>query len=347
MPLHLRYTAEVLLSSHSPPAAIAALSPATSGDICNYYAVLWDELDSVGSGTARHLSAVMACLRFDVHRNEFFALVQSTMSRPAFEDAYKLVSHLVRHSHDKLCVFHNSFRHFVLDRLPNDWIRQVRSNIAAFLKQETNSPRWFAYVFQYCYDAADYSYSCTVVDGQFVERALARCRPSLEILDALHYAIESAFQLQDLVHLSRLGILASRTDERLQHILDRPLLANTLLAQGRHEDVIYFAYSAEDDRWTVDHSAALAIVSALARFGPLDVGRRLFRAFMDDFRGFDTEAAAGGRTEITLTCRMPRYLPRSPRQDVALAFAVHLHPRHARGPRPPCSGIRPTLGRIH
>ncbi len=72
LPLHLRYTAEVLLSSDSPPAAIAALSPATSGDIRNYYAILWDELDSVGSGTARHLSAVMACLRFDVHRDEFF-----------------------------------------------------------------------------------------------------------------------------------------------------------------------------------------------------------------------------------------------------------------------------------
>ena len=343
LPLHLRYTAEVLLSNDPPSAAIAALSPAISGDIRNYYAVLWDELDSVGSGTARHLCAVTACLRFAVHRNEFFALVRSTMSRPVFEDAYKLISHLLRHSHDKLSVFHNSFREFVLDQLPNDWIRQVRSDIAAFLKREKDSPRWFAHVFQYCYDAADYSYSCTAVDAQFVERALARCRPSREILDALHCAIESAFQLQDLVHLSRLGILASRTEERLQHILDRPLLANTLLAQGRHEDVISFAYSREDDRWVVEHSTALAIVSALGRFGLLDVGRRLFGAFMDDFRGFDMDTGDGGPTEIALLADCLGIYPDRPAKTLRCLSRFTFTPDTLEAPEPYAPGYAPHL----
>ncbi len=265
------------------------------------------------------------------------------MSRPAFEDAYKLVSHLLRHSHDKLRIFHNSFREFVLNQLPHDWIRHVHSNIAAFLKRETDSPRWFAYVFQYCYDAADYSYSCTAVDAQFVERALSRCRPSREILDALHCAIESAFKLRDLVHLSRLGILASRTEERLQHILDRPLLANTLLAQGRHEDVISFAYSAEEDRWIVEHSTALAIVSALARFGRLDVGRRLFRAFMDEFRGFDTDAADGGRTEITLLAECHGIYPDRPAKTLRWLSRFTFTPGTLEAPDPHAPGYAPHL----
>lgn len=289
LPLHLRYTAEVLLASDCPSSAIASLSPANDGDIRQYYALLWQELDSVGSANARHLCAVMACLRFAVHRDELFSLVGDALTRPDFEDAYKLTRHLFRHFDNKLVVFHSSFSEFVFSQLPDDWLRQVRRNIGAFLRRERYSPRWFTHVFELAYDVGDYDYSCSEVGAEFVERALLRCRPSHEIRNAISIAIESARELRDFAHLSRLGILSATTEERLTHVLDRALLSKALLASGRYQDVIRFAYSPEGNGWVVDRSTALAILSALARAGHAKRGAPLFRVFMNEFREVDTE----------------------------------------------------------
>ena len=67
--------------------------------------------------------------------------------------------------------------------LAQDGIREVRSSIGMFLKQERDSPRWFAHVFEYCCDAADYRYPCAEVNAKFVERALLHCRPGAPIKD--------------------------------------------------------------------------------------------------------------------------------------------------------------------
>lgn len=297
LPLHLRYTAEVLLGSDSLSTAIASLSPANDGDIRQYYALLWQELDSVGSADARHLCAVMACLRFAVHREELFSLVGDSLTRPAFEDAYKLTHHLFRQFDNKLLVFHSSFREFVFSQLPAGWLQQVRRTIGTLLRRERYSPRWFAHAFEYAVDVADYEYPCAEVDTEFVEHALLRCRPSHEIFNAISIAVDSARQLRDFAHLSRLGILNATTDERLSHVLDRARLADALLASGRFEDVIRFAYSPDGDGWAVDHPTALAILSALARAGHAKRGAPLFRVFMNGFREVDTDNEAA-RSQI-------------------------------------------------
>ena len=54
LPLYLRYAAEIILSSDTISDAVVALSPATGGDIRNYYELLWAEFDRVGMGDARH-----------------------------------------------------------------------------------------------------------------------------------------------------------------------------------------------------------------------------------------------------------------------------------------------------
>jgi len=293
LPLYLRYAAQIILSSEAVSDAIATLAPATGGDIRNYYGLLWAEFDRVGMAEARHLCAVMACLRFSVHRDELRSIQQS-LSRPQFEDAYKCMSHVLRDSDDRLSVFHNSFREFVISQLHADWVQEIRANIAAFLKAGKDSPRWFGHVFEYCYDAGDYTYALEEVNADFVDRALLHCRPSKEILDAMDWAVESAFKGRDIVQLSRLGALRFRTGERLEHNLDRALLADALLALGREQDVISFAYSSEADRWMVDSHTALAVMSALAEDGKLELGRKLFDVFMDEFRGIHS----GNRDEV-------------------------------------------------
>jgi len=288
LPLYLWYAAEIILSNAAVSDAIASLAPATGGDIRNYYGLLWEEFDRVGMADARHLCAVMACLRFSIHRDELRSIQQS-LSRPQFEDAYKYMSHLLRNYDDRLAVFHNSFREFVIFQLHADWIQEIKTNIAAFLKTGKDSPRWFGYVFEYCYDAGDYTYALEEVTADFVDRALLHCRPPKEILDAIHWAIESAFKQRDVVQLSRLGALKFRTGERLEHNLDRALLADALLALGREQDVISFAYSPEANHWLVDSRVSLAVMSALANEDKLELGRKLFDVFTDEFRGIHSD----------------------------------------------------------
>jgi len=127
LPLYLRYAAEILISSESLAEAIASLTPASGGDIRNYYGLLWDEFERVGMGEAKHLCAAMACMRFSVHRDELYKI--AALNRPAFEDAYKCISHLLRDFDCRLTVFHNSFREFVISQVSDDWIKEIRSDI--------------------------------------------------------------------------------------------------------------------------------------------------------------------------------------------------------------------------
>ena len=230
----------------------------------------------------------MACLRFSVHRDELNSIQQS-LNRPEFEDAYKCISHLLRDSNDRLVVFHNSFREFVISQLSADWIQEINVNIVDFLKIRKDSPRWFGHVFEYCYEVGDYEYILKKVNADFVDRSLLHYRPSKEISAAIHWAVESAYIRRDIVQLSRLGTLKFRTGERLKHNLDRALLADVLLALGREQDVISFAYSPEADRWMVDRHTSLAVLSALAEKGKLELGQKLFGVFMDEFRGIHSD----------------------------------------------------------
>jgi len=70
LPLYLRYAAEILISSESLAEAIASLTPASGGDIRNYYGLLWDEFERVGMGEAKHLCAALCCIA--VHPQKFW-----------------------------------------------------------------------------------------------------------------------------------------------------------------------------------------------------------------------------------------------------------------------------------
>ena len=288
LPLYLRYVAKIIMSSGTISDAIASLSPAADGDIRNYYGLLWEEFDRRGMGNARHLCAVMSCLRFSVYRNELYK-IQKSLGRPDFEDAYKCMSHLLREFDERLAIFHNSFREFAIGQLGKDWIQEIKASVVDYLKTREDSPPWFGYVFEYCYETSDYEYILSNVNAEFVERALLRFRPSEEIMSAFHWAVESAYVRKDIIQLSRLGPLKYRTGERFKYNLDRAILADALLALGRDQDVIAFAYSPETDRWVVNSSTALSVLLALAENGELEIGQKLFRVFMNEFRGIHSD----------------------------------------------------------
>lgn len=296
LPLYLRYAAEILLSSESLKEAIDSLAPASGGDIRNYYGLLWEEFERVGMGQAKHLCLAMACMRFTVHRDELYKI--AALDRPTFENAYKCIQHLLRDSDGRLTVFHNSFREFVISQVSEDWICEIRRDICAFLKDNRDSSRWFGHIFRYCYDVEDYTYVLDEVNEEFIDRALLHCRPSAEIMDAIHWAVESAFNQQDIVQLSRLGALKFRTGERLENNLNRSLLGDALLALGREQDVITFAYSSEANHLLVESHTSLAVMYRLAEAGKIELGQQLFDVFTNEFRGTHSDSADDERAQV-------------------------------------------------
>jgi len=296
LPLYLNYVSELLIGSDSITDAISSLSPASGGDIYKYYDLLWEEFERVGMANAKHLCAVMASLRFSVHRDELYRI--TNLVRPVFEDSFKISVHLLRNTDGRLAIFHNSFREFVIDQLADDWLKEIQTNVSTFLKEIKHSPRWFGHMFKYCYEIGDYTYILVEVNADFVDGALLFCRPGVEILDALNWAIEAAYRLQDIVQLSRLSILKSRTVERLEHNLNRPLLAESLLAQGREQDVMSFAYSAETDHWLVERTTSLAVMYRLAITNRWELGQKLFDVFMNEFHGTESTTSDQEKIEV-------------------------------------------------
>ena len=287
LPLYLQYVAKEILFGDDSLDAIATLPPADGGDIRNYYGLLWEEIDQIGMKDARHLCGVLACLRFAVHRDELFN-IQKLLARPGFDDAYKCISNLLRDSDGRVEIFHNSFREFTISQLDRGWIRDIRVNIATFLRASKYSPKWFEYVFEYCYEVSDFEYILKNVDSDFVDRSLLHFRPSMEIMNAIQWAAKSAYEMKDIVQLSRLGPLNYRTGERLKHYLDRGLLADVLLGLGREQDVMSFSFLPEADRWIVKMSTALNVISTLAERGNLELGKKLFGILMDEFSGIES-----------------------------------------------------------
>jgi nucleoside-triphosphatase THEP1 len=288
LPLYLSYVAERILAGESASDVVTSLYPAVGGNIVRYYHYIWEEFERGGMSNARHLCAVMACLRFYLHREELMAI--SGLQRGDFEDAFKTMSHLLRNSDDRLSVFHNSFKEFIIEQIPDDWTTEVRKSIFSYLNEMKNTPRWFGHVFVYAQEVGQRHFIIEEVNDDFIERALQHCRPSREISEALNIAIESAYQLQDIIALSRLGALNFRTSERLQENLNRTLLAETLLAQGREQDVMAFAYSSEADRWLVNRDTALKIMYYMAETNRIELGKKLFNVFTSEFDGIFSDS---------------------------------------------------------
>ena len=287
LPLYLQYLSEILSVSEDRSMAISSIAPANNGNICNYYNLLWEKFEQENTVNAKHLCVVMACMRFGLYRKEFHNI--SKLTRPIFEGAYKQINHLLRDYDGQITIFHNSFREFILGQVSDDWIKEIKEDICSFLRKEKNSPRWFSHIFQYSLEVDNYNYILEEIDNEFIEAALLHYRPREELLESINLAIKVAYQEQNIVQLGRLGSLKYITDERLEHNLDRSLLADAILAMGNEQDVISFAFSNEANRWLVDQHVALSIMINMAKQGKFKLGEKLFDIFISSFRGFDSE----------------------------------------------------------
>lgn len=284
LPLYLRYIAERISEVDDVTAELERIPLIPEGDIKNYYEMLWQEFESFGKGKVLHLCGVLACLRFPVPIDELFSF-QKQIRHPDFHDCFQLVQHLLKRRDDRVEIFHNSFSEFVLSKLDLSWIQTIYIDITDHLKSQEGSNLWFSYVFEYAYRAKDYDYVIDKVNREFVDYALSRYRSNQDIENAIYWAAESAKEKSDVLALSRLGALGSRTQERIEQHLDRNLLSKTLLAMGKEEDVVRYSYSLHQNKWLIDFTAALNLLKELPNQNKQEIGKRLFAVFEESFHG--------------------------------------------------------------
>ena len=284
LPLYLRYIAERISEVDDVTAELERIPLIPEGDIKNYYEMLWQEFESFGKGKVLHLCGVLACLRFPVPRDELFSF-QKQIRHPDFHDCFQLVQHLLKRRDNRVEIFHNSFREFVLSKLDLSWIQTIYIDITDHLKSQEGSNLWFSYVFEYAYRAKDYDYAIDKVNREFVDYALSRYRSNQDIENAIHWAAESAKEKSDVLALSRLGALGSRTQERIEQHLNRNLLSKTLLAMGKEEDVVRYSYSLHQNKWLIDFTAALNLLKELPNQNKQEIGKRLFAVFEESCHG--------------------------------------------------------------
>ena len=286
LPLYLKYLVQLLQEQGEDNLDIEALPAAARGEIRTYYETLWSAFEASGRGKAKHLCAVAACLNFKVHVEELFSF-QNEVPRTEFEESFRAIRHLLRIENQMMSIFHNSFRVFVLSRIAGELKTEIMKVIASKLKSEKETPRWYEHVFEYSFNAGEQEYILQEVNKIFVDNALVALRPDDDIMKAIGWAVEAAQKSSDLVAMARLGSLHYRTNERLEHNLDRSLLAKALLHLGRKEEVVGFSCLLQDNRWLVSNDVALDLIIWCAETANNDLGSRLFKIFTEAFRPRD------------------------------------------------------------
>lgn len=264
------------------------LTSIENGEIKSYYDYLWDEFQQFGKGNVRHLCGVLACLRFQVKKDELINF-QKILALPVFQDCFKLIKHLVKDNNDFISIFHNSFREYVISQFDNQYLKAINLDITNHLKTLEYSDEWFSYVFEYAYQVDDYDYILEKVTSDLIDTALYNYRSEEDIENAITWAIKSAKDKKDLISLSRLASLKNITQQRVEYHMNWNLLSKVLLTLGDHEKVLKYTYSINHNKWLINKGLALSIIIQLAKQGFDDLSYELFQIFNEtiSFRKFE------------------------------------------------------------
>ena len=274
LPLYLRYVAEQL-ASVSPQRIEEKLEalPSHQGHIDRYYGGLWDEFGR--SSAVRHLCGLLARLRFRISEADLLTIARLDPFQG--QQALDRVRHLLDSTEAGCRVFHNSFRDFVREELPDSQLQHLNREILAYLKDRQDTPAWFAHAFEYATAAKDHAFLVDASTASYVEDALAKGRPKDEILEALTLGLKAAVETQDAIATARIAELVGHTNTRLEHHMDRVQLQRTLLVIGDSEAALA-AISREGRVYDTSEDTAAALIQ-LATRGHRAFGKQLAISF--------------------------------------------------------------------
>ena len=272
----LRYIAEQLSLTprHDFDATISRL-PSHEQHIDHYHGRLWDELSD--ASPLRHLCGLVARLRFRAPTSDLLHI--AGLDAFGGEQSLKRIRHLLDIKETGARIYHNSFREFVQAELTTEELRQLDREILGYLEHRRGTPAWFAHFCGYAMAAQAYAFLTETVTTSYIEEAIAKGRPRSEINEALHFGLEAAVQLRDLIATTRIATLISHTENRLDYHIDQRQLQRTLFALD-DPDAALATIAHEGQVYSVSQNTAEALID-LAVQGHETVGRELARGFFE------------------------------------------------------------------
>lgn len=115
-PLHLRYSLQQLKNQLSDRVltefSFGFLRPYDE-NIVNYYDSLWRKLP----GHSKTVAIIISCVDFQFKKSELLGVISTFITDPAeITESFKSISHLLSQKNQKLSVYHNSFRLFLIQQ---------------------------------------------------------------------------------------------------------------------------------------------------------------------------------------------------------------------------------------
>lgn len=211
--------------------------PVISGDIINYYNIIWDKIYE--NTSQLWICLILSQLRQSISKNNFFEILTSEM-KSNFYSVMPKINYLIK-GDDYLEIYHNSFKEFVLSKVPL-LIKDCNDLIANFCEKQVDNI--------YAITNSLYHYSLSnspekaIVDcnQEWADKmAINHIEPDLIISD-IKNIIGLSIDLEKTTELIRLLLLIQRIDFRYNSVFVEYAhqIALALISNGKFSDALKY-----------------------------------------------------------------------------------------------------------
>lgn len=211
--------------------------PVISGDIVNYYNTIWDKIYE--NTSQLWICLILSQLRQSISKSDFFEILTSEM-KSNFYSVMPKINYLIK-GDDYLEIYHNSFKEFVLSKVPL-LLKDCNDLIAKFCEKRVDN------IYAITNSLYHYSLSNTpekAISGcnqEWADKmAINHIEPDLVISDIKHI-IGLSIDLEKTTELIRLLLLIQRIDFRYNSVFVEYAheITLSLIANKKHKEAIKY-----------------------------------------------------------------------------------------------------------
>lgn len=211
--------------------------PVISGDIVNYYNIIWDKIHE--NNSQLWICLILSQLRQSIFKSDFFEILPSEM-KSNFYSVMPKINYLIK-GDDYLEIYHNSFKEFVLSKVPL-LIKDCNDLIAKFCKKQVDN------IYAITNSLYHYSLSNTPKNAiigcnqEWADKmAINHIEPDLIIYD-IKSIIQLSIELEKTTEVIRLLLLLQRIDFRYNSVFVEYAhqIALALIANGEFRDALKY-----------------------------------------------------------------------------------------------------------
>lgn len=240
-PLYLNYLINYVLSSEISEDEEELKDwieniPSISGDIENYYNVIWEDLYE--DPNKLWICLILSQLRQAVEEEDFVNILPKDIQRHYYSVIPK-ISHLIKN--DRLEIYHNSFKDYILNKLPLH-AKECHDIIVQFCENFPN--KIYSIINLIYHNALSSNPDKAIVNCNQIwadNLAIHHVEPDL-IIDDIKRVVEVSIRLKQTTQLIRLLLLLQRIDFRYNSVWVEYAfeIALALVAQGKYKDALKY-----------------------------------------------------------------------------------------------------------